>query len=88
MERKVAGIMIPEEVQRLLEGNHKFLLVPLPASWEKSAAVQGKKLKGFLLLAVLSQREEWKDCGSCFFSKADGFGVRCVPSLSLTPKSV
>lgn len=87
VERKVAGIMIPEEVQRLLEGNHKFLLVPLPASRGKSAAVQGKKLKGFLLRAVRSQREEWKDCGSCSFSKADGFGVRCVPSLPLTPKS-
>lgn len=27
--KEVAGVMIPEEIQRLLEGNHKILLPPL-----------------------------------------------------------
>lgn len=88
--KEVAGIMIPEEIQRLLEGNHEFLLAPLLLNGGNLLCLQGKKVKGFLHLIVLSQRGEWKDCGSYFFSKADGFGVLrlCMPSLSLTPMRV
>lgn len=67
--------MIPEEIQRLLEGNNKILLPPLLLSGGKLQWLQGKKPKGSLYLPVLSQGGEWKDCGSCFLSKADGFGV-------------
>ena len=88
--KEVAAIMIPEEIQRLLEGNHEFLLAPFLLNGGNLLWLQGKELKSFLHLAVLSQREEWKGCRSYFFSKADGFGVLrlCMPSLSLTPMRV
>lgn len=43
-----------------------------------------------MYLAVLSQREEWKGCGSYFSSKAGGFGVLrlCMLSLSVIPVRV
>lgn len=58
--KEVAGIMIPEEIQRLLEGNREllasFLLHGGNLLW-----LQGKNPKSFLHLAVLSLRGEWKD---------------------------
>lgn len=59
--KEVAGIMIPEEIQRLLEGNHELLLAPLLLHGGNLLWLQGKNRKSFLHLAVLSLRGEWKD---------------------------
>lgn len=41
--RKVVGTMIPEDIQKLLEGNHTFPLASPSAQWGKCAVVAGEE---------------------------------------------
>lgn len=85
--KEVAGIMIPEEIQRLLEGNHKFLLSPLLLNGGNLLRLQGKKLKSFLHPTVLSQRGEGKTVGAAPSLRLMGLGSSgYVCSLCLQPQ--